>query len=59
MPITNILVPIDGSTYSVKAFNTALDIAIYVDNIEIIQLLDIVGLYQQKIPSFISYKIEH
>jgi nucleotide-binding universal stress UspA family protein len=27
MPITNILVPIDGSTYSVKAFNTALDIA--------------------------------
>ena len=27
MTITNILVPFDGSTYSVKAFNTALDIA--------------------------------
>ena len=27
MAITNILVPFDGSTYSVKAFNTALDIA--------------------------------
>ena len=27
MVITNILVPFDGSTYSVKAFNTALDIA--------------------------------
>ena len=27
MAITNILVPIDGSTYSVKAFNAALDIA--------------------------------
>jgi len=27
MPITNILVPFDGSSYSVKAFNTALDIA--------------------------------
>lgn len=27
MGITNILVPFDGSTYSVKAFNTALDIA--------------------------------
>ena len=27
MVITNILVPFDGSTYSVKAFNAALDIA--------------------------------
>jgi len=27
MAITNILVPFDGSTYSVKAFNAALDIA--------------------------------
>ena len=27
MTITNILVPFDGSTYSVKAFNAALDIA--------------------------------
>ncbi len=27
MAITNILVPFDGSAYSVKAFNAALDIA--------------------------------
>lgn len=27
MPITNILVPFDGSPYSIKAFNVALDIA--------------------------------
>jgi len=27
MIITNILVPVDGSKYSVKAFNVALDIA--------------------------------
>ena len=27
MAITNILVPFDGSSYSVKAFNAAVDIA--------------------------------
>lgn len=27
MIITNILVPVDGSKYSIKAFNAALDIA--------------------------------